>query len=237
MTAFRDKVAVVTGAGRGIGRACALALAEKGCRLAITSRTASELEKVAEEIREIGRPVIAYVGDVARESDVLELFRRVREAWGPADILVNNAGIFHLARVPDHGMREWEAVMGVNVRGTFLCAREVFRDRRPAAIVNVASLAGVRGTEKFPGLSSYVASKFAVVGLTEALAAEGRELGIRVNCIAPGAVDTRMLREAAPHLKTETTPEDIARTIVDLADEERSAHLNGSVIEVFSNLN
>ncbi len=236
MQTLKDKVAIVTGAGRGIGRACALTLAERGCRLGITSRTATELEKVAEEIRKIDRPVIAQVGDVSQEADVLELFRRVRESFGPVDILVNNAGIFHAARVPDHGILEWEAVMGVNVRGAFLCAREVFRDRRPASIVNVASLAGVRGTDKFPGLSSYVASKFAVVGLTEALATEGREFGIRVNCVAPGAVDTQMLREAAPHLKTETTPEQIAQTIVDLADSSRSSHLTGSVIEIFSNL-
>lgn len=236
MMPLNNQVAIVTGAGRGIGRACALALAAKGCRLGITSRTAAELEKVAEAIREIDRPVVACVGDVSRESDVLELFRRVREALGPVDILINNAGIFHAARVPDHGLLEWEAVMGVNVRGAFLCAREVFRDRRPASIVNVASLAGVRGTTKFPGLSSYVASKFAVVGLTEALATEGREYGIRVNCVAPGAVETRMLREAAPHLKTQTTPEQIAQTIVDLADSTRSSHLSGAVIEVFSNL-
>ncbi len=237
MRNFKDRVALVTGAGRGIGRACALALAKEGCRVVITSRTAAELEKVAEEIREIGQPVLCFPADISQETGVQALFEKTRATFGSVEILVNNAGIFHAARVPEHSVANWDAVMGVNARGTFLCSREVFRDRRPASIINISSLSGVRGTEKFAGLSSYVASKFAVIGITEALAVEGKEFGIRVNCVAPGAVQTEMLRKAAPHLKTHTTPEQIAQTVVDLADASRSSHLNGSVIEVYSNVN
>jgi NAD(P)-dependent dehydrogenase (short-subunit alcohol dehydrogenase family) len=236
---LKDKVALVTGAGRGIGQACAIALAREGCRVALVSRTKSEVDAVASQIRAFGGAVFSAPVDVANEASVLGLFRDIRKQWGIVEILVNNAAVFFKAEVAQHGVREWDDVMAVNVRGVFLCSRQVFRDceaeKRPASIVNIASLAGVRGTEKFPGLSSYVASKFAVIGMTESFAVEGKAHGIRVNCVAPGAVDTEMLRKAAPLLKTHTMPEHIAKTVVHLADAHQSSHLSGSVIEVFSN--
>ncbi|NBX81882.1 SDR family NAD(P)-dependent oxidoreductase, partial [bacterium] len=127
----------------------------------------------------------------------------------------------------------------INLTGTFLCAQEFFRcaKEKPGkrSIVNISSLAGIRGTEKFPGLSSYVASKFGVVGLTEALAVEGKALGVRVNCIAPGAVDTEMLRKAAPQLKADAMPADIAKIVVFLSDPEQSGVVSGSTVELFTN--
>src|SRR5690606_24382138 len=147
---------------------------------------------------------------------------------------------FSSARIEDQSLEDWERVMAVNVRGPFLCSREAFRrmkaEKKRGTIINVSSLSGIRGVEKFPGLSSYVTSKFAVTGLTESLAVEGKDYGIRVNCVAPGAVDTLMLKGAAPHLKTKTTPEDIAKIILFLADESQSGSLNGAVMEVHSNL-
>ena len=130
--------------------------------------------------------------------------------------------------------------MNTNVRGTFLCCRAAFRQmsmgKRGGAIVNLSSLSGVRGPEKFPGSSAYVVSKYGVVGMTEILAVEGKPYNIRVNCVAPGAVDTEMLKKAAPFLKTNTTPAEVARTILNLADEEQSHHINGALIEIFSNI-
>ncbi|MBZ0256358.1 SDR family oxidoreductase, partial [bacterium] len=102
-------------------------------------------------------------------------------------------------------------------------------------IVHISSLAGIRGTEKFPGMSAYVVSKHGVIGLTESLSVEGRPYGIRVNCVAPGAVDTQMLREAAPQFKTETEPADIAQAILYLSDPVQAASVTGAVIEVHSN--
>ncbi len=103
------------------------------------------------------------------------------------------------------------------------------------AIVNMTSLAGVRGPEKFKGLSAYVVSKYGVLGLSDILAVEGKPYGIRVNSIAPGAVDTLMLKQAAPFLKTKTGPDDISRAILFLADERQSGHISGANIEIFSN--
>ncbi len=237
-TSFKNKVALVTGSGRGIGRASALALAAQGCRVALVSRTPAELAEVAQAMGP-GAEVLTQVADVSDEAQVQAVFDTIRARWGGVDILVNNAAVFAKALVADHSVEEWDRVMGVNVRGVFLCSRALFREQPRGtgrSIVNIASLGGVRGTEKFPGLSSYTTSKFAVVGLTESLAVEGRSLGIRVNCIAPGAVDTRMLREAAPHLKTKTTPAQIAQTVVMLADESHASHLNGSLIEIFSDV-
>src|SRR5579885_1798156 len=202
--AFQGKIAVITGGGKGIGAAPAHAFAQAGARVALLSRTRPELESVAAAINKHYGTGTAWLEptDVSSESQVRFAFAKIRKELGPADVLINNAATFVKSELHSHTVEDWDQVFAVNVRGAFLCAKEAFEHfkGRGGAIVNIGSLAGVRGTEKFPGLSSYVASKFAIVGLTEALAVEGRPHGIRVNCVAPGAVDTEMLRKAAPHL-------------------------------------
>jgi NAD(P)-dependent dehydrogenase (short-subunit alcohol dehydrogenase family) len=238
---FKGRIAVVTGGGRGIGAAAAHALAGAGAKVALVARTRSELETVAREINERFGAGTAWFEavDVGDETQVRSLFKKIRKDLGPVDILINNAGIFVKAELENHSAEDWDRVFAVNVRGAFLCSREAFahfkEGKRGGSIVNLSSLAGVRGTEKFPGLSSYVASKFAVVGLTEALAVEGRPHGIRVNCVAPGAVDTEMMRKAVPHLKTKTNPGDVAGTLLYLCDPARSGPVSGALIEIFSN--
>jgi 3-oxoacyl-[acyl-carrier protein] reductase len=237
---FQDKVVLVTGSGRGIGEACAKLFASQGARLVLVSRTQKELEKVATEIRESGgyEPLV-YPGDISQEIFVQSLFQETAKALGEVDVLVNNAAIFRKVPFEEQPLEQWQEVMRINVRGSFLCAKEAFKHmkvgKRGGSIVNISSLAGIRGTEKFPGLSSYTVSKFAVIGLTESIAVEGKPHGIRANCIAPGAVKTRMLKEAAPELKTTTKPEDIAKTVLYLCDDTWSGHLTGSLVEVFSN--
>jgi NAD(P)-dependent dehydrogenase (short-subunit alcohol dehydrogenase family) len=237
---LENQVALVTGSGRGIGAATARLLAARGAKVVLVSRTSSELEAVAKSIRDAGGQALAIAADVSDEASVKRLFERAASELGQVSILVNNAAIVAVRPIPEIAAQEWDRVMAVNVRGPFLCSREAFAQMRKSghggSIVNIASLSGIRGTEKFPGMASYVTSKFAVVGLTESFASEGRAHGIRVNCVAPGAVDTEMLRQAAPHLKTSTTPDDIARTIAFLCDRAQSGSLNGAVIEVFSNL-
>lgn len=242
MASLSGRVAIVTGAGRGIGAATARLFAAEGARVVITSRTAQELDTVAAAIAEEAGPdrVLAVAADVADEKAVIGLFEQTLGCFGDLHVLVNNAGTFEGGDFEQFSVERWDRVMDVNVRGAFVASREAFRRFRAlghgGAIVNLSSLGGVRGTPKFKGFTAYTVSKFAVVGLTECLAVEGRELGVRVNCVAPGAVDTRMLREAAPFLQTETTPEDVARTIRFLADDREAGTITGTVIEIHSNL-
>lgn len=242
MGRFSNKVIIVTGSGKGIGLSTALQFALEGGAVALASRTGKELEaaknlilKAVPESR-----VFTQVTDVSQEKEVEALFEGVEKTFGSVDILVNNAAVLINRKILSMSAGEWDQAMAINVRGIFLCSREFFRrcekHGKGGSIVNISSLAGVRGTEKFPGFASYVASKFAVVGLTESLAVEGNTLGIRANCIAPGAVNTALLRREAPHLKTKTQPQDIAKTVLFLADAQESSSLNGSLIEVFSNL-
>jgi NAD(P)-dependent dehydrogenase (short-subunit alcohol dehydrogenase family) len=238
---LKDKVAIVTGGGRGIGAATATALARLGARVVVASRTLAEIQGVQQQIEsELGAGrALAIQADVSDEKAVKKLFQETKAKMGPVDVLVNNAAMIATGPFLDTEIAVWDQVMSVNLRSAFLCSQEAFRQMQAAgrggAIVNLASLSGVRGTEKFKGFSTYVVSKFGIVGLTESLAVEGKELGIRVNCVAPGAVDTVMLRKAAPFLKTKTQPADVAKTIVFLCDGQQSGALNGAVIEIFSN--
>jgi 3-oxoacyl-[acyl-carrier protein] reductase len=236
------KVAVITGAGRGIGAAAARLFAADGARVVLASRTPSELEATASAIAATGAvaPLVVPT-DLADEAAIVRLIQRTLDQWNDLHALVNNAGAFRGGPVEEMAAEAWDAVMAVNVRGPFLASREALRAFRTlghgGAIVNVSSLGGLQGTPKFPGFAAYSTSKFAVVGLTECLAAEASPLGVRVNCVAPGAVDTRMFREAAPpSLRTETTPEDVARTIRFLCDDDESGAITGAVLEIHSNL-
>lgn len=233
MNAFEGKIAIITGGGRGIGESTARSLVARGARVVIASRSEAELKAVADSLGKDSS--LAVPTDVGDENQIIALFKKAESHFGPVDFLVNNAGVARVSSIAETSLEDWDVTLDVNLRGTFLCARELFRRGRKAAIVNVSSLAGIKGVTKFPGMGAYAASKFGVIGLTEILALEGRSLGIRANAIAPGAVDTKMLRDAAPFLKTSTKPEDIANSIVFLLDDEQSAKLTGAVIEVYSN--
>ncbi len=232
-------VALVTGAGRGIGRATAIRLAAAGARVALMARSSDQLDATAAAITASGHAALACPGDVAEEEAVERTFDRIGEAFGTVDLLVNNAGAVHVAPLVDQRLADFRRVLDTNLVGAWLCSRALFRRliaaRRPGAIVNLSSLGGLANTTKFAGTSTYAAAKFGVVGLTEVLAVEGRPHGIRVNCVAPGAVDTEMLKQAAPFLKTSTTPADVAESIYFLCDATRSGKLTGVVLPIPSN--
>lgn len=236
---LEHKVAIVTGAGRGVGAATARFFAREGARVVLTSRNPAQLQEVTDQIVEYGGHALAIAADISDEQQVQGLFERTLAEFGPVDILVNNAATIEVKNLVDMDLATWEQVMATNVRGPFLCSRAAFRQmiaaEKGGAIINISSLSGVRGPQKFPGFSAYVVSKYGVLGLTEILAVEGKPHRIRVNCISPGAVDTVMLKKAAPFLNTNTTPDDVAKTILYLADEEQSGHINGANIEIFSN--
>lgn len=235
---LRDQVAFITGGGRGIGAATAEALARKGARVIVASRTEAELTATVAQLRAAGLDAASITLDVADDAAVEAAFARIAAEQGRLDILVNNAAILLSGPFAEIAMTDWDRVLAINLRGAVLCARQAFRrmQERGGAIVNVSSLGGVPGTEKFPGYAAYTVSKFALTGLTEALAAEGREHRIRVNAVAPGAVDTVMLRRAAPHLRTRTGPADVAKIIAFLCDSAESGCMTGATLAINSNL-
>ena len=234
---LRNQIALITGGGRGIGAATAQALASRGAHVIVASRTESELSATVAEIQTTGLSASAIKLDVADETEVDAAFVGIAAAFGRLDILVNNAAVLIGGPFADMAMADWDQVMAVNLRGATLCARGAFRlMSNGGSIVNVSSLGGVPGTEKFPGYAAYTVSKFALTGLTEALAAEGKERNIRVNGVAPGAVDTAMLRQAAPHLRTRTGPADVAKVIAFLCDPSESGCMTGATLVINSNL-
>jgi NAD(P)-dependent dehydrogenase (short-subunit alcohol dehydrogenase family) len=232
-----NTIAIITGAGRGVGRATARLFAYAGAQVVLFSRTCSQIKEAATEIVINGGRALAISGDVAREDDVVSLFKQVSETYGRVDILVNCAGIVAVRPFAEMDTTTWDQVINTNLRGTFLCCREAFRimtAQKKGVILNLSSLSGVKGVEKFPGLSAYNVSKAGVAGLTEILAVEGKPHNIRVCAVSPGAVDTEMLRQAAHGLKAAMTPEDLAEILLFLADDS-GRMFSGSNIELFTN--
>jgi NAD(P)-dependent dehydrogenase (short-subunit alcohol dehydrogenase family) len=230
------RLAVVTGASRGIGAATARALGAAGVEVVLAARDADSLEAVAGRIDEAGGRAHAVRCDVGRPQEVEQLFAEVARI-GPPAALVCAAAVLTTAAFEETTGELWERTLAVNLTGSFLCCREAFAAMRAAGggrIVNIASLSGVYATEKFPGLTAYNVSKYGVIGLTEAIAVEGREHGISAICISPGAVDTEMLRAANPELRAGLTPEDVARLILVLLDGALAA-ASGANIPLFSN--
>ena len=235
------KVAIVTGAGRGIGRACALALAEDGVSVVLSGRDAARLKAAVAEVEALGTGALALAGDVSRREDVERLVRETRERFGRIDFLVNNAGITRdtlFVRMKDE---EWDEVLAVNLKGAFYatraCAKAMMR-QRSGRIINIASVAGVMGNA---GQVNYSAAKAGLLGMTKATARELAHWGILVNAVAPGLIETDMLasvpadaREGLLNqipLRRVGTPREVAEVVRFLVS-DGAAYITGQVIHV-----
>jgi NAD(P)-dependent dehydrogenase (short-subunit alcohol dehydrogenase family) len=213
--ALKDKVAVITGASRGLGLAMARALAAHGCHLVITGRALPRLAKAGRELSRVGVRVLAKACDVREEESVVALAASVRNQFGHVDILINNAGVAH-ANLPATKLpyQIWREVLETNLTGVFLVTREITPlMRKGSAIVNNLSIAATR---PFPGMAAYNASKHGALGFTNTLREELRSSGIRVIALLPGATNTDIWQSFwpdAPRAKM-MTPETIAQAVV-----------------------
>lgn len=226
------KIAVITGASEGIGRATALAWARAGADLVVAARSKGRLEELAQEVRSIGRRCVPVSCDVSRESDVARLADETRQ-FGDAGVLFNCAGFSGYGSVSGIPVEAWDRTIAVNLRGTFLCCRAflpVMTARRSGAIINVAS--AERG---YPNKSAYNASKVAVVTLTQALAEEVRDFGISVNAVRFGIiVNTRLGQEINPEITDRRTwqrPEDVTGILTLLAS-QNGTFVTGGYINI-----
>nr|PZN03260.1 MAG: 3-ketoacyl-ACP reductase [Bacillota bacterium] len=223
---FKDKVVVVTGAGRGIGRSIARMYARHGAKVVIADRNFQDAQETERLIKEEGGEAFAIFADVSRPEDVVTLMKKTEEIYGRLDILINNAGIGCWKSPYDLTVEEWDSVINTNLRGTFLCSREaakIMRKNGGGSIVNIAS---TRAIMSEPDSESYAASKGGILALTHALAVSLGPDRIRVNAISPGWIETgdyEKLREI-DHLQHPAgrvgKPEDIARACLFLTDDE-----------------
>ncbi len=229
---LENQVAIVTGSGRGIGRATALAFAKEGADIVLAARTETEIASVAEEVEQLGRRALAIPTDVQVKSDVDKMMSQTLHTFGKVDILVNNAGVAIHNPISKIREEDWDLTMAVNLKGVFLCTQAVFShmcEQKYGHIVNVSSISG-----KFGHVNggSYCASKFAVIGFTETTNNEGKRHGVKASVVCPGPVDTKMRRDNHPDdvIENLTQPEDVADLILFLASQSPRAHTLETVI-------
>ena len=217
---LEGKVAIITGASQGLGRALALAYAREGAQIVINSRQEESIRPVAEEAESKGAEVLALAADVSRSADVERLVGAAARRFGRVDVLVNNAGVLGpRVAIAEYPEDEWRLVIDANLTGTFLVSKAVIAHMpKGGSIVNVVSGVSVEGR---PGWGAYSVSKFGVEGLTQILAAELKERGIRVNAVDPGGMRTKMRAAAYPEEDptTRITPEENTGVFLYLASE------------------
>jgi len=231
---LKDKVALVTGGGRGIGREIALMFAAEGARVAVSARNGKQLEEVISEIKGSGGEAAGITGDVSDREQARKMVAETRARFGRLDILVNNAGIMQAGPFATFDPDDWRRVIEVNLLGTFYCAREavpIMIEQGWGRIINIASRSGKIG---IPYLTAYVASKHGVVGLTKALAEEIAPFGITVNAICPGTVQTDMVPQTVKERLGSLLipPGHIADLALYLATEGASS-INGEAINIY----
>lgn len=246
MADLKDKVAIITGARRGMGKADAVILAKAGAKVVVSDISQEDCEKVVEEIKKQGGEALAVECDVSKKSEVDNLIKSTVDKWGRVDILVNNAGIAQSVSFLEMTEEQWDKTIDINLKGYFLCAQAAVKEmakQKSGVIVNIASIAMGQQGVGFPGIVHYCASKGGVAAMTEALAVELAPYNIRVNAIAPGVIDTPMVGEAGLDqkavegmltrvpLKRMGRAEEISSVVLFLASDE-SSYMTGATVVV-----
>ena len=228
-----NRSVMITGSTRGIGLSTAVEFLKNGDRVAIFCRHPGHVSKAKRHLLAFGRPenILGLVGDVRKETDVRKILKQTQSHYGRIDILVNNAGIAAYKAIEKTSGKEWDDIVDTNLKGTFLFMREVvsmMKKRRKGIIINVSSILGVAGEAMF---SAYCASKFGVIGLTQAMADETANAGIRIYAVLPGAVDTQLVSDSGLEIDPSELlrPEEVARKIVELAEGRKRS---GSLTEI-----
>ncbi len=238
---LRDKTALVTGAGRGIGRAIALRLAESGADVAVVDLNPDAVAEVAAEVSKMGRRALALTGNVTAATEVDDFVKKTADEFGRIDILVNNAGITRDTLLMRMKEEDWDAVLNVNLKGAFLCTKAVSRimmKQRYGRIVNISSVIGLMGNA---GQANYGASKAGIIGFSKSAARELASRGITVNAIAPGFIETQMTDVLPEEMKKQLVqqiplgrigvPQDVADAVLFLASDAAS-YITGQTIAV-----
>jgi NAD(P)-dependent dehydrogenase (short-subunit alcohol dehydrogenase family) len=219
------KVAIVTGASRGIGRAISIALAGEAATVILAARSIPDLQRTAHQVAQAGGVAEIVVTELTDEESIINLVRVTSEKFGRLDILVNNAGVTHSAKLEETLTQDWERCIQVNARAPFILCREALPllRRSPAGcIINIASVVGVKG---YPLQSAYTSSKHALRGMTISLAEEMRGSNVRVHLICPGGVNTDLVKNVRPDIKTEDLigPDEIAELVLYLVTHKGNA--------------
>ena len=245
---LEGKVAFVTGAGGGIGRSICLELAKRGASLAITDIGLEDARKTQRGLGELGQKAKSYKLDVTRKREVERVFGQVIREFGRLDILVNSAGIFSLNRIEAISEKEWDRVLAVNLKGTFICSQAAFRQMKlqgGGRIINLSSTAARLGGMASPGIynpcTPYAASKAAIESLTRSMAYEGAPHGILVTAVAPGPIETTMVDQYSSRRKKEFMgaipmgrfgrPEGVAFAVAFLAS-SRASYITAKILDI-----
>ena len=227
---LNGKVAIVTGASRGIGKAISITLGAEGATVVLTARAEDKLLEVSHQVTEAGGTAIAVPCDIENPDAIKSLIKTVESKFGQLDILINNAGLTHSADFEDTTTEAWDKCMRVNARGPFILCRQampLLKNAQNGRIINIASVVGIKG---YPKQTAYSASKHALRGMSIALANELASTNVRVHVICPGGVDTEMVQKVRPDINKDEliNPNEIAELVVYLA-----THTGNAVIDEF----
>lgn len=227
----QNHCALISGAGRGIGRAIAKKIAKNNYAVGLIARSQSELQACADDIQESGGRAVVLVCDVTVPEQVHKAVDNCRESFGPISHLINNAGCVQRVALGEMSLQDFDRIIACNLRSALICTQATLDDlrRQQGRIINIASISAKLGS---PMLGAYSAAKAGLVAMTKALAKEEAVHGLQAFSVLPGSVDTRMLREGLPGAKADMNPEDVARLVAYLCDDAPKA-MSGSAIEIF----